>query len=335
MIDKVLLDEEELKNFSSDSFLAKTQYLFKHQLQTWELARQGYESLKSVQVREFNFDDFVVKVQFNPGRIISSSAKVDEKSIRERKCFLCYNNLPEQQKAITFENNFLMLVNPYPIFPEHFTVPMLDHLPQSIEENFQSMLNLTKAVGENYTVFYNGPKCGASAPDHMHFQAGLKNFMPIDYEFEIIKRKKCKVVIENDSLKIFSCSDYLRKFFAIQTPSKTKAVESFYVLLNSMRKTQNADEPEPMMNIISRYENGEYFIFVFPRSKHRPDYYFAEGEKKIILSPAAVDLGGICITPRQEDFEKITKEIIEDIYKQISIGAEEFEYFSKIISEQL
>ena len=333
MIENILLSEEEFNNSSSNSYLDRIQTLFRHQLKNWELAKTGYESLNSVQVREFHFDDFVIKVQFNPGRIISSAAKVDEKSIRERKCFLCYNNLPEHQKAITFENNFLILVNPYPIFPVHFTIPMLDHLPQLIEDNLQAMLSLTKAIGENYTVFYNGPKCGASAPDHMHFQAGLKNFMPIDWEYEIIKDKKCKILFEDDETKILGCTNYLRKFFAIQSSSKAKTLKVFSKLYTSIQKTQRAYEIEPMMNIISRFEDGEYFVFVFPRSKHRPDYYFSEGDKKIILSPASVDLGGVCITPRQEDFEKITKEIIEDIFRQVSVGEEEFEFFSKSLTE--
>jgi len=333
MIEKILLSEEEFNNSSSDSYLNRTQILFKHQIKNWELAKSGYESLSSVQVREFHFDGFVIKVQFNPGRIISSAAKVDEKSIRERKCFLCYNNLPEQQKAITFENNFLILVNPYPIFPEHFTIPMIDHLPQFIADNFSSMLNLSKALGERYTVFYNGPKCGASAPDHMHFQAGLKNFMPVDWEYEIIKNKKCKTLVENSELKIFAGSNYLRRFFVFQSESKSKLINAFNILLDSMNKTNRFEETEPMMNIISRYEKGEYSVFVFPRSKHRPNYYFAEGDKKIILSPASVDLGGVCITPRQEDFEKITKEIIEDIFRQVSVGEEEFEFFSKSLTE--
>ena len=329
MIEKVLLAEEELKNSSSNSYLEKTKILFNHQLKNWELANQGYESLKSVRVREFQFDDFVIKVQFNPGRIISSAAKVDEKSISERKCFLCYNHLPSDQRAIPFENNFLILVNPYPIFPEHFTIPMLDHLPQLIADNFSSMLNLTKALGELYTVFYNGPKCGASAPDHMHFQAGLKNFMPLDYEFEKITDEKCRIIKASDKITIYACTDYLRKFFAFRSSSKTEIVSSFQMLYSAMQKTMKAGETEPMMNIISRFDGEEYFVFVFPRSKHRPDYYFAEGERKIILSPASVDLGGVCITPREEDFEKITSEILMDIFAQISIGEEEFGFFAK------
>jgi len=334
MIERILLPEEDLNNSSSDSYLDKAELLFNHQIHNWELAKKGYESLKSVQVREFQFDDFVIKVQFNPGRIISSAAKVDEKSIRERKCFLCYNNLPEQQKAIAFGNNYLILVNPFPIFPEHFTIPMIDHLPQSIEENFRTMLNLTKAIGEKYTLFYNGPKCGASAPDHMHFQAGTKNFMPIDLEFEVIINKSCKILFEDSETQIFSCTEYLRKFFAIETSSKVKAIDAFGAIYNSLLRNMKSDETEPMMNVITRYNDDKYIIIVFPRSKHRPDYYFAEDDKKIILSPASVDLGGVCITPRQEDFEKITKEIIADIFKQISVGAEEFEFYSKNLSEQ-
>ena len=121
-----------------------------------------------------------MKVQFNPGRYISTSAKVDEKSINDRKCFLCPANLPEEQKGILYEEEYLILGNPFPIFPEHFTIPNINHVPQQIKNNFPLMLKLTKDLSKHYVVLYNGPKCGASAPDHFHFQAGTKNFMPIE-----------------------------------------------------------------------------------------------------------------------------------------------------------
>ncbi|HNZ62580.1 MAG TPA: DUF4922 domain-containing protein, partial [Paludibacteraceae bacterium] len=152
----------------------KVKNLFKEQVSEWDLAKKNYEDLKNVQIKSFSFGDFEIVVQFNPARIVSSGAKVDEKTIKERKCFLCKENLPPQQKGVD-AGEYSILVNPYPIFPEHFTIPRKEHIPQQIKPFFSDMLELAKSMDE-FVVFYNGPKCGASAPDHLHFQAGTKNF---------------------------------------------------------------------------------------------------------------------------------------------------------------
>lgn len=154
-------------------------HLLTGQLASWETARNNYAALSGVRVKELNVNGILYKVQFNPARIVSSGAKVDAKSILERKCFLCPANLPPVQKGIPFGGHYNILVNPFPIFPRHLTVPELAHTPQRIATRFTDMLELAEALTD-YTIFYNGPKCGASAPDHAHFQAGNKGFMPIE-----------------------------------------------------------------------------------------------------------------------------------------------------------
>ena len=144
--------------------------LLTEQLASWETARNNYAALSGVQVKELNVNGTLYKVQFNPARIVSSGAKVDAKSIKERKCFLCPANLPAVQKGIPFEGHYNILVNPFPIFPRHLTVPETAHVAQRIAPRFGDMLDLARQLTD-YTIFYNGPKCGASAPDHAHFQA--------------------------------------------------------------------------------------------------------------------------------------------------------------------
>ena len=151
--------------------------LFNEQTANWALARNNFEGLKTVQTKTFAFGDYDVRVQFNPARIVSSGAKVDAKTIAERKCFLCAANRPAEQRSVEF-GDYEILVNPFPIFPEHFTIPRKEHVDQQIKPFFADMLRLAKAMDE-YLVFYNGPRCGASAPDHMHFQAGTKDFLPL------------------------------------------------------------------------------------------------------------------------------------------------------------
>lgn len=313
------------KNPQTETLSSQIKNLLDSQIVDWELAKNNYKGLESVKVKDFSFDGFSIKIQFNPSRIISTSAKVDAKSIQERKCFLCKENLPKVQTGIDYKNEYIILVNPFPIFPEHFTIPKVDHKPQRIKENFEDILDLSKDLQDRYAVFYNGPKCGASAPDHMHFQAGIKNFMPVDYEFESIQ----KITLSNsDNLKISYTENYLRNFISLESPDKYQITNAFNKVYDSIEQVEAKDD-EPMMNVVASYQNDEWRIIVFPREKHRPSHYFEEGEKQILLSPASVDLGGVCITPREDDFNRITKRDIKDILTQVGVGKEKFD---KIIS---
>ena len=152
---------------------------FDRQLQVWDTARNNFEALKNVKVKEFNVDGTTIKVQFNPGRIVSSAAKVDAKSLKERKCFLCAANRPAVQEGIAWGDDYTILINPFPIFPRHLTIPCNEHVDQLIKGRIADMMNLSRDL-EGFTLFYNGPKCGASAPDHRHFQAGNRGLTPPD-----------------------------------------------------------------------------------------------------------------------------------------------------------
>lgn len=326
MLNAVFINDSELDEYLIDTTIAeRTRALLQHQKNRWDLAKNGYSYLESVQVRKFEFDGFEIKVQFNPGRIVSSSAKVDKKSINERPCFLCYKNLPEHQKGIPYFRDYLILVNPFPIFPEHFTIPKIDHIPQYIENNFNGMLRLSKDIGKYYTVFYNGPKCGASAPDHMHFQAGIKGFMPIEAEYNNATSNLREKIVVDEDLTIYGFKNYLRYFFSLESTDIKKLLPAFEKIYNIFGDVDKNDEP--MMNIVCNYTDNRWRVLVFPRNKHRPLQYFEENKNKILLSPAAVDFGGVCITPREEDFDKITKDLLVNIFRQVSISKELYEYY--------
>ena len=307
-----------------------TKRLFEHQINNWKLASNGYESLKSIQKKTFEFDGFNLEAHYNPGRIISSSAKVDNKSIEERPCFLCVKNLPLEQKAIKAIGNYIILVNPFPIFPVHFTIPSINHEPQLIINEFQNLLLLTKELGKDYSLFYNGPKCGASAPDHLHFQAGSKNFMRIDDEYESVIKKYGSIVCEENDAVLYKVTGYLRNYFSIESNNVKSIIDKFNVIYNLL--FEKDDNDEPMMNIICTYEKS-WRVIIFPRSKHRPNYFFEEGDNKILISPAAVDFGGVCIFPREEDFNKITKELLVDVFKQVTISEDKINYIAKEIQD--
>lgn len=307
-----------------NNFADAAKQLLEEQKKSWKQIRDGYESLKHIKTKTFQFDGFTMKLQFNPGRYTSTSAKVDEKSLNERKCFLCPANLPEDQKGILCENEYLILGNPFPIFPEHFTIPNINHIPQEIKSNFFLMLKLAKDLSRHYVVVYNGPKCGASAPDHFHFQAGTKNFMPIMDDFHQLKNEYGEFLIENDELTIYAIDDGIRRMISLESPSSEKLTTTFDKLYEIYSSVAASIE-EPMMNIIASYEEEfGWTVIVFLREKHRSSHYFAEGDGKILLSAASIDLGGVCITPLEKDFERITKEKLCEILSEVVLEQKKF-----------
>lgn len=322
-----LITDVQLKPFmtNGNSDLAdKARSLLIQQKSVWPLLEKGYSSLSRVETRNFEFDGFNVKVQFNPGRIVSSSAKVDAKSIAERKCFLCYNNLPEEQKGLPFGTSYLLLGNPFPIFNEHFTIPESEHVAQQLNGSFAQALDLSRELGKYYTVFYNGPKCGASAPDHLHFQAGDKHFMPIDSEYDTIKTTKGSLIFESDALKVYAVDNYLRRFFSFESSDRQVLIDKYADFLREYSALSASADEEPMMNALFYYEDGLWRVIIFPRAKHRPSHYFAEGDNNILLSPASVDMGGVMITPLEKDFQKITSDDIASIFREVTATDEVF-----------
>jgi hypothetical protein len=297
--------------------------LLRQQKQTWPLLTKGYAGLEDVQTRSFEFDGFVVKVQFNPGRITSSSAEVDEASLRRRKCFLCQANLPEEQRGVVVERDFVLLCNPFPIFPEHFTIPHCTHQPQRIDGSFLQLLTLAKSMGDRYTLFYNGPRCGASAPDHLHFQAGLKGFMPIDAEYPDVIHRHGSVVRESAGIRTIAVEGYLRRFVALESDSVELLESECARVMNRLKLLSQSDE-EPMVNVLVSFEHG-WRVVVFPRRKHRPSFFHADEETRMVISPAAVDLGGVCITPREQDFRRVRREDLVEMFEEVTLGRESFE----------
>lgn len=291
------------------------------QKRIWPLAKANYEGLKSVEEKVFRFDGFQIKAQFNPERIRSSAAKVDQQSIAERACFLCNENRPAEQQALAF-GEFLILVNPYPIFNTHFTITSNHHTDQRFLPHTKSLLLLAKAM-EGFTVFYNGPEAGASAPDHMHFQAGDKGFMLVDKEFQLLKKHSGRQLISGQNTEVWSFNNYLRKMISVETRSMEETLSILNAYYQAFEKLQ-PEKAEPMMNVLCSWSENKWTIHLFPRKAHRPMQYFAEGDGQLLISPGAVDMGGVFIIPRREDFEKISKENVADILEQVSLDETTF-----------
>ena len=321
----VALSDHDLATYTRSTDLSRRAHaLLSHQKATWETLRNGYALLDHVETRALDFGDFQFRLQFNPRRITSSAAKVDARSIAERPCFLCPGNLPPEQRGLTFAEKYLVLCNPFPIFPEHFTIPDITHTPQRLFQAFGDMLDLTQAMGERYVLFYNGPRCGASAPDHFHFQAGNRGFMPIDVEYDLIKTRLGRQIASQGSLTAYAIDRYLRSLISFESPSRAALLDAFHAFYRAFNEISPPDQDEPMLNVITSYQHGLWRVILFPRAKHRPSCFFAEGDDRILLSPASVDFGGVCVTPLEQDFRRVDHAILTGMFQEVCLEPQVF-----------
>lgn len=289
---------------------------FNRQLEKWDDARHRFRDLKHVETKKLSEE---VRLQFNPARIVSTGAKIDKKTLGERPCFLCDKNRPKEQMSQQIDERFHLLVNPFPILPVHFTIPARKHQPQAIYKNYGEMHRFLSLHSE-LMVFYNGPKCGASAPDHLHFQAGTSGILPLQTNWQRLSRNLTDAISLNDEEKIAVVRDFIVPAFVIISKSEESDETLFHRLYKSM--PMRGDETEPMMNIIAWRKGDEYISVVIPREKHRPEAYFAEGDAQVMVSPGALDMSGLIITPREEDFHKLTEESATTILQECGISTE-------------
>lgn len=289
---------------------------FNRQLEVWTDARHRFRDLKHVETRQFSDQ---LKLQWNPARIVSTGAKIDKKTLGERPCFLCDKNRPKEQMSKQIDEKFHLLVNPFPILPVHFTIPARKHQPQLIYKNYGEMHRFI-SLHSDLMVFYNGPKCGASAPDHLHFQAGTNGILPLQTNWQRLSRNLTDIISLNDEEKISVVRDFIVPAFVIIS----KSAESDEALFRRLYKAmpQRGDETEPMMNIISWRKGEEFISVVIPREKHRPEAYFVEGDAQFVVSPGALDMSGLIITPREEDFRKLTEEKALSLLQECGVSEE-------------
>ena len=301
--------------------------LFEQQLATWSQAADNYAALADVEVKDFDIDGMHFKVQFNPARAVSSGAKVDADSIKARKCFLCADNRPEVQRGIDWADDYTILINPFPIFPRHLTIPAKSHIPQSCSNAVGDMLRLAAGL-DGYTVFYNGPRCGASAPDHFHFQAGNSDFLPLADNLNGVEMKEIKSLEDS---RLYLVDNLPIKMFVIDANNAENGERLFKLLLNAMPVAEG--DYEPMLNMLAYSTPAGVRLVVVPRKKHRPSFYGTEGEGTMMLSPAAVDVGGVFITPRRCDFEVLDESIIRRVIDELCLTSEEINNIAHKIDE--
>lgn len=301
--------------------------LFESQFMEWPLARDNYGQLDGVRVRKIPFPGYEIAVQFNPGRIVSSAAKVDAGSIKARPCFLCEDNRPPEQRGVPFGSDYIILINPFPIFRRHLTIVNRAHTPQQIEGNFASMLSLAEALPD-FVIFYNGPQCGASAPDHLHFQAGNRGFLPVEKDFGNPDLGTAAVSSEGVELRLWS--GYGRGMLTL-AGSDSRAIDNAFSRFYGTFAATQPERPEPMLNMLAYHSAGRWTVHIVPRRVHRPSCYFAAEQERILLSPASVDMGGVFITPREEDYNKITAADISSILGEVCLSDGEMKSLTEVL----
>ncbi len=290
--------------------------LFTRQVRAWPQLAKGVEGLARAKTRRLRIDWFEVFVRHIPHRIGSTAARVDRESVAKRPCFLCANNLPPGEKGVQVDENFMAYCNPFPIVDRHFTIVHREHRLQCIGNQFKNMLDLA-AVLPGYFVVYNGPECGASAPDHLHFQAGSRRLFPIEKD--------------TAGLNSVTVPNYRRNTFFFRGRDRSALADRMDRALYLLAAT-TGQRAEPLINIAVFCENAEWFTYLFPRGKHRPQAFYT-GE--LTVSPAAIDLCGIFVAPLAEDFDKITGEAINAIFREVTLPDRQFhEVAARLESER-
>jgi len=298
--------------------------LIEDQKKTWPALAAAYVGLAGIKTKAHCCGGYEVRVQFNPARSVSSGAAVDPRSIKNRPCFLCTRNLPAEQKGILYHEEYLILCNPAPIFEKHFTVVHRQHQPQAIAASIGSLLDLAADMSPNFVVFYNGPACGASAPDHLHFQAIPVGLLPLPEAFPEGFR-----IIKDSGVQVYRAEKSDRAALVLEGNDKELLLQHFDCLLRAAQHIV-AGSAEPMINLLCSCANGKWRIMIFFRAKHRPDAFFLEGEQRIFVSPGTIDMAGVIITPREIDFNRLDGESIRNIYAEVSLPEE---IINKIIEQ--
>lgn len=329
----ILADTRLLEKYLPEkaSFAQRLTAFVRHQLATWPELRVAHDGLQKSLYKRFFLADMEVTLQHNPFRMKSSSAAVDTQSIQKRACFLCPENLYPDQRALVYCDNWLILCNPYPIFPEHLVVTHRSHIPQVIGSCLRAMLGFIAEAGGSFEAFYNGPACGASAPDHLHFQAYPSGGIPLVEQAQLAVAAGMGLTHidamggegdcwagELDGRGVFIC----------RSPDAT-AVENTVRRSIAFLKEATRAPDEPLVNIIIAADGADLIALVLPRRAHRPACYFSQDDDRMLVSPGAVDVGGLLVLPRHEDYERMTRALVQDIFAEVCQKGDIFKGFSE------
>lgn len=320
-----------------------TERFFHQQLRVWPMAAANYRALDTVARKNFNLGQGLnIEVQCIPQRLRSVAAKTGAAALAARPCFLCTPQLPAEQISLNLlyadnqiqsceqaqEDGYRLLVNPFPVFKQHFTIAALRHRPQSLSKDLPVILALAAAM-PSYLLFYNAPGAGASAPDHLHFQAAPKASMPLDRDFASWHAAHSRLLFRTAESKVYTQADFLRTAWLLQGSDSEDLCLLLQELLQLIALHSGSATQEPRVNLLCWYQEGSWFCMLFARSQHRPTCYYESGERQIMVSPGSVEMGGLIILARQEDFDKLHPELISRIYAEVTWSTEDYDILSQ------
>jgi hypothetical protein len=319
-----MLSDEALAPYlvgqKSLTLASRVQALLDEQQENWPVLSEAVAGLDQVTYKPLQVRGSRVLAQFNPRRLVSTSARVDAASIRERPCFLCPESLPPEEKALAFGSDFVLLCNPFPVLRRHLVIASRAHTPQAIESRLSVLLELAKELGPDYFALYNGPACGASAPDHLHFQACARELFPIAQDVEQWRRQQ----IKGGRVEVFTLPGYRLNVLIASSGEREALVEWFQAAKARLAVVTGTPGQEPLLNLIVTFANSSWRVYFFPRGKHRPACYYAEGEARLGISPGAIDLAGVVVVPEASHFARLSGPLLEQIYAEVTLDEERF-----------
>lgn len=327
--DDRIIDDAELRPYkdedADDSLEAVLAALIDQQSATWPLLARGYEAFAQIETKRVRVEESDVVVQHNPRRIVSTSASVDKPSIDARPCFLCPENLPPEEKGVAFGEDFVILCNPFPVLDRHLSIIHREHIPQQIQGSLEALLALTQHLGSGYFVLYNGPQCGASAPDHLHFQACSRELLPIEsnlFQDEPVLDEDCSYCEQTarSAFELFTLGGCGRSVVVFRGGDPHEMTHWVYRVIDEL--AAQTDRAEPLLNIICTYGHKLWTVYLFPRAKHRPRCFYAEGKERLVVSPGAIDMAGVVVVPERDHFDKIGATQVAQIFSEVSMNVE-------------
>src|SRR6185295_5196739 len=297
--------------------------LIEHQLANWPLLAEGSAAFQEIETKTVRVEETEVVIQHNPRRIRSTAAEIDKAKVSGRPCFLCAANLPEEEKGIAYGDDLVILCNPFPILDRHLSIVHREHIEQKIEGNVETLLDLARDFGPDFFALYNGPECGASAPDHLHFQVCSRELLPIEehvFDEEPQLADDCSYFEETarNSFELFTLGGCGRSVVVFRGGNRSELARWVYAVLYELGQT--TDRAEPLVNIVCVYDTKLWTVYLFPRAKHRPAAFYAEGENRLNVSPGAIDMAGVVVVPERAHFDKIDGERITGIFAEVTMN---------------
>jgi len=302
--------------------------LFAQQVESWPDLRAGVGALQQVEYRRLSVAGAPVLLQHNPRRIVSTGAQVDSASIMRRPCFLCPGQMPEEEKGLAFGTQFVVVCNPYPVLNKHLVLVSREHRLQLLDGNVTHLLNFAEALGPDFVVLYNGPSSGASAPDHLHLQAGEAQMIPVLRDVEVWE----KFMIPSPAgIETFALTDYRVNAIILRGGDRLQLENGIQRILHVLGDIVITKLLEPMINLLVTKLSEVWQVVIFPRERHRPACFYSTGDDRLTVSPAAIDMGGLIVVPEGRDFERMDAEIVERIYAEVTLADEKFERLIEVL----